>query len=121
RFLPRRHSAIAGPAHAILGLRPLGKRKFPETGVSGNDCLLEGADVRLPGYLRSRSHRASQARSAELPRIHPKITLPLEFFQQLTDLGQQHRASVFMVAVAALDIMLSRYSGQTDIILGVPM
>jgi hypothetical protein len=50
-----------------------------------------------------------------------KITLPLEFFKQLAGLGQQYRASVFMVAVTALDIMLSRYSGQTDIILGVPM
>lgn len=50
-----------------------------------------------------------------------KINLPLAFFQQLADLGQQYRASVFMVAVTALTIMLNRYSGKTDIVLGVPM
>ena len=50
-----------------------------------------------------------------------KILLPLEFFRRLTELGQRHGASAFMVTLAGLLFMLQRYTGKTDVVLGVPM
>lgn len=39
----------------------------------------------------------------------------------LTDVGRQERATLFMVLMAAFNILLGRYSGQTDLIVGIPV
>jgi len=43
-----------------------------------------------------------------------------ELLQSLKTLGQEQRASLFMILVAGLASVLHRYTGQTDIILGAP-
>uniref|UniRef100_UPI000B0090A3 condensation domain-containing protein n=1 Tax=Herbaspirillum rhizosphaerae TaxID=346179 RepID=UPI000B0090A3 len=43
-----------------------------------------------------------------------------ELLAQLRALAQQHDASLFMLLLAAYDILLARYSGQQDIRIGVP-
>ncbi|MHA6758660.1 non-ribosomal peptide synthetase [Streptacidiphilus sp. PAMC 29251] len=48
-------------------------------------------------------------------------TLPAELLSQAHALAQEHGASLFMVLTAAFNVVLSRYSGQVDIPVGVPM
>jgi hypothetical protein len=50
-----------------------------------------------------------------------QTALPNSFASGLAELGQARRASVFMVMLAALQALLSRYSGAEDICLGVPV
>src|SRR5205823_1763257 len=47
--------------------------------------------------------------------------LPDELLAQARTLAQEHGVSLFMVLAAALNTVLSRYSGQEDIPIGVPM
>ncbi|NOJ98439.1 amino acid adenylation domain-containing protein, partial [Corallococcus coralloides] len=47
--------------------------------------------------------------------------LPLELSQKLSALAQKEGASLFMVLLAGWQVLLSRYSGQTDISVGSPI
>nr|WP_253900126.1 non-ribosomal peptide synthetase [Corallococcus carmarthensis] len=49
------------------------------------------------------------------------FTLPLELSQRLSALAQKEGASLFMVLLAGWQVLLSRYSGQTDISVGSPI
>ena len=49
---------------------------------------------------------------------HHHFTIPLEVTQQLKELSQQEGATLFMVLLAAFQLLLSRYSGQEDIVVG---
>ncbi|MGW1374653.1 non-ribosomal peptide synthetase [Streptomyces sp. NPDC002446] len=49
------------------------------------------------------------------------VTFPTELLTQARALAQEQGASLYMVVAAALNVVLSRYSGQDDIPLGVPM
>jgi len=42
-------------------------------------------------------------------------------YDGLTAIGRQQRASLFMVLVAAFQVLMSRLSGQTDVIVGTPI
>ena len=50
-----------------------------------------------------------------------KITIPKALADQLNDLSQQENATLFMVLVAAFQVLLARYSGQNDICVGTPI
>jgi len=39
----------------------------------------------------------------------------------LTDIGRQERATLFMVLMTAFNVLLGRYSGQSDLIVGIPV
>ncbi len=41
--------------------------------------------------------------------------------QQLTELGRREGVTLYMVLLAAFQVLLSRYSGQTDIVVGSPI
>jgi amino acid adenylation domain-containing protein/thioester reductase-like protein len=47
--------------------------------------------------------------------------LPLSVVRRLEAIGQAHAGSLFMVLQAAFAILLHRYSGQTDIVVGTPV
>src|SRR5262249_46139786 len=47
--------------------------------------------------------------------------LPGELGRKLALIGQAHGATLFMVTVAAYQVLLGRYSGQTDIAIGFPV
>ncbi|MEU9778664.1 MULTISPECIES: amino acid adenylation domain-containing protein [unclassified Streptomyces] len=49
------------------------------------------------------------------------VEFPPELLTQARALAQQQGASLYMVAAAAVNVVLSRYSGREDIALGVPM
>nr|VFJ42352.1 MAG: amino acid adenylation domain-containing protein [Candidatus Kentron sp. FW] len=69
----------------------------------------------------------------ELPTDHPRppvqsyrgaslsFSLPADLTDQLKQLGQQTGATLFMTLWSAFAVLLSRYSGQDDIIIGSPI
>src|SRR5581483_2676739 len=69
----------------------------------------------------------------ELPTDHPRppvqnlqgahldFTLPANVLQFLRALSQQEGVTLFMTLLAAFQILLSRYSGQQDIVVGTPI
>ncbi|MDV3347375.1 amino acid adenylation domain-containing protein [Leptothoe sp. LEGE 181152] len=50
-----------------------------------------------------------------------RLTLPLALSQQLNQLGQQQGVTLFMVLLTAFQLLLSRYSNQSDIVVGTPI
>lgn len=50
-----------------------------------------------------------------------RLDFSREDFAALTSLGARHRASLAMVLVAALQVLLARHTGKTDIAIGVPI
>ena len=50
-----------------------------------------------------------------------QLPLPVELTQRLTKLSQQQGVTLFMTLLAAFDILLYRYTGQVDIVVGVPI
>src|SRR5581483_11922882 len=69
----------------------------------------------------------------ELPTDHPRppvqtfrgahldFTLSTDVLQSLHALSQQEGVTLFMTLLAALQVLLSRYSGQQDIVVGTPI
>jgi amino acid adenylation domain-containing protein len=51
-------------------------------------------------------------------RLHCKISN--EVVDKLLRLGQQHNVTLYMVLQSAFSLLLSRYSGETDIVMGTP-
>lgn len=49
------------------------------------------------------------------------VHLPEDFVMRLEELGRRHGASLYMVAAAAFNCLLHRYSGQAEIIFGSPV
>ncbi|MDB6100268.1 MAG: Non-ribosomal peptide synthetase component [Gammaproteobacteria bacterium] len=49
------------------------------------------------------------------------IHLPVSLTEQLRDLALSEQATLFMVLLAGFDILLARYSGQSDILVGTPI
>jgi amino acid adenylation domain-containing protein len=56
------------------------------------------------------------SRGALLP-----VALPPDLLESLRGLGRRQGSTLFMVMLTALQVVLHRYSGQTDIVLGVPI
>jgi amino acid adenylation domain-containing protein len=49
------------------------------------------------------------------------FTVPRELAGALTELGRAHGATPFMVLLAAFQLLLGRYAGQTDVVVGTPV
>ncbi|MBW4630461.1 MAG: amino acid adenylation domain-containing protein [Iphinoe sp. HA4291-MV1] len=49
------------------------------------------------------------------------LELPLNLKQALVKLSQQHEVTLFMTMLAAFKVLLHRYTGQTDIVVGSPI
>ncbi|MCG7755933.1 MAG: amino acid adenylation domain-containing protein, partial [Nitrosomonas sp.] len=76
---------------------------------------------------------AGAAMVLELPSDRPRpvvqsyrgatlyTTIPQSITEQLKLLGRRHDATLFMVLLAAFNILLSRYSGQNDLCVGTPV
>jgi amino acid adenylation domain-containing protein len=47
--------------------------------------------------------------------------LPVELLDQLTVLGRSEKSTLFMVLLAGFNVLLARYGGQEDIIVGTPV
>ena len=71
--------------------------------------------------------------SVDLPTDHPRppmqsyrgaqrsIHLGKDLLDRLRELGRSHGATLFMTLLAAFDVLLSRYSGQQDVVIGTPI
>ncbi len=80
-----------------------------------------------------KQHLAGAPAILELPTDYPRpvvqsyrgatlyTTIPLSVTEQLKQLGRQQDATLFMVLLAAFNILLSRYSGQDDLCVGTPI
>ena len=49
------------------------------------------------------------------------VSLPADLVAGLTQLGRRHGATLFMVLLAAFDVLLSRLSGRRDVVVGTPV
>jgi amino acid adenylation domain-containing protein/non-ribosomal peptide synthase protein (TIGR01720 family) len=87
----------------------------------------------LQKQLEYWTQQLAELSTLELPTDHPRpaiqtfngadlsIELSSTLHQQLTALGQQVRATLFMTLLTAFQVLLARYSGQTDIAVGTPI
>ncbi|PRX05796.1 UNVERIFIED_ORG: amino acid adenylation domain-containing protein [Actinomadura viridilutea] len=48
------------------------------------------------------------------------VELPASLMRELAALGREHGATTYMVLLAVLQVLLHRYSGQDDVVVGVP-
>ncbi|HYQ66186.1 non-ribosomal peptide synthetase [Actinophytocola sp.] len=81
-------------------------------------------------YWRTRLSGLAQL---ELPTDRPRgpvrdadgatvaFTVPADLAGALTDLGRRHAATPFMVLLTAFQLLLGRYAGQTDVVVGSPV
>src|SRR5205823_3844271 len=49
------------------------------------------------------------------------FSFPAEFSPSINNFSREHRVTVFMVLLAGFQMLLARYSGQDDIIVGTPI
>ena len=93
---------------------------------------LEGAVLeRQLSYWRDRLSGAPAVLELPLDRARPAVasyrgavvrfTLPLELTQGLRGLARDNGATLFMVLLAGFQALVSRWSGQTDIVVGSPI
>ena len=83
------------------------------------------------GYWKARL--AGMASLLQLPMDHPRpavhsyrgawrhFTIPSPLPQTLTDVGKRKGATLYMTLLAAFNILLSRHTGQQDIVVGAPI
>ncbi|MCX7568802.1 amino acid adenylation domain-containing protein [Tumebacillus sp. DT12] len=50
-----------------------------------------------------------------------KFVIPQRLLDRLTELGAEQQASLYMTLLAAFNVLLSRYTGQEDILVGAPI
>jgi amino acid adenylation domain-containing protein len=131
------HHLIADLGSLALIVRDLGP--FYESGTGGGALSREAGEGRGGGLPRDNRHEAYwlDRLSGELPvldlpadRPRPAVrtfrggsrtrTLGPELTGRLQRLGAEHRAMLFGVLLAGLDVLLHRGSGQTDLLVGSP-
>ncbi|MFJ5847119.1 amino acid adenylation domain-containing protein [Streptomyces sp. NPDC092903] len=90
------------------------------------------ADGRLDGELSYWRERLSDPPALELPTDRPRakrrdfagathwFAVPGPLVQRLREVGGRETATLFMVLLAALNVLLARWSGQRDIVVGTP-
>ncbi|MDB4975616.1 MAG: LgrB-like linear gramicidin synthetase subunit protein [Myxococcaceae bacterium] len=76
---------------------------------------LEGAEPLVLPTAQPRSAARSSA-----GQVQPFI-IPRELMRALRALGASEGATLFMVLLAAFEVVLQRHSGQTDLVVGVPV
>ncbi|MFE8945341.1 amino acid adenylation domain-containing protein [Streptomyces sp. NPDC007856] len=124
----------AGYAAALQGAEP----ELPELPLQYPDFTLwqrewaESQDVAGQlGYWKRQL--AGAPAMLELPTDHPRPAvqrfrgrtrgglLPAELVRAVHGLGKEEGATLFMVLLAAFDVLLARYSGQQDVVVGTPV
>jgi non-ribosomal peptide synthetase component F/thioesterase domain-containing protein len=83
------------------------------------DFWLKKLDGELP-ILNFPTDRPATLRPASHGAIET-LLLPPELVRSLKDLGQSENATMFTMLLTAFGILLSRYSGQTDLLVGSPV
>ena len=73
----------------------------------------------LPACELPTDHRRPAAWSSRAG--HVRFALPAEVSDRLRELARQRGATVFMVLLAAFELVLSWYAGQDEVVLGTPV
>ena len=88
---------------------------------------------RIEPLLRYWKPRLSGLETLELPTDRPRppiqtfrgdsheLELPRGLAERLDELGKSHQATLFTTLLMAFKVLLARYSGQTDIVIGSPV
>jgi amino acid adenylation domain-containing protein len=115
-----------------------GESPLPEPAVQYADhAAREREELRgeaLDGQLAYWRERLADAPALlELPTDHPRpavqtfrgaqerVELPLELLERLQALGRSEGATLYMTLLAAFQVLLSKYSGSDDIVVGSPI
>ncbi|WP_316527989.1 condensation domain-containing protein [Kitasatospora brasiliensis] len=145
-LLSQHHIATDGWSLGVL-LREIGtlytafatglSTPLPEPGIQYGDFAVWQRDhlagSTLEDQLSYWRRRLAGAKALDLPtgRLRPAIrswdggslpvALPPDQVKALTALGESERATPFMVLLAAVSVVFSRWSGQEDLVIGVPV
>ena len=119
-----------------------------ESLVTGRRPQLPELPIQYADYAYWQRHQAEQSATADLeywratldgaaqlalPTVHPRparpsfrgatlqTRLPAELSAALTKLGREYHATTFMTLLSAFATVLSRYTGQEDIVVGTPV
>ncbi|HEV2150062.1 MAG TPA: amino acid adenylation domain-containing protein [Longimicrobiaceae bacterium] len=89
------------------------------------------AELRQLAYWRERLAGAPEL--LELPTDHPRppvpsfrgasvpVSVPVEVMDRLRELARREGTTLYVVALAAFQVLLSRYSGSEDVMVGTPI
>ncbi|WET76910.1 amino acid adenylation domain-containing protein [Amycolatopsis sp. QT-25] len=128
------HIAFDGLSWSVLA-RELdafyGAAELPEPGLQYHEALRRHERKATDGGLAYWVDRLAGLGPLELPTDRPRparwaadgdcadFVVPSALAAKLRELGRTHRATPFMVYLAAYQLLLSRYAGQDDIAVGV--
>jgi amino acid adenylation domain-containing protein len=128
RELAASYAAAASGASAALPEPPVQYDDY----ASWQRARLDGPEVeRQLAYWRARLDGVLPA--PELPADHPRparqsfrgasesLTLPRVLSEALAQVGSRHGATRFVLLLAALQTLLHRYTGETDLVVGAPV
>ena len=117
-YAARRHGTAAALAEPLVQYAEIG----PEYWNRDRDAALEYWRAKLaePTVLDLPTDRPRPRRSAHQGDMH-SFRLPEEAARGLEAVGRQYGATLFMVLLTAYQVLLSRHSGQDDILVGTPV
>ncbi len=127
RELGKLYAGFATGAEPALAAPPV---QYADFAVWQHEWTTSEAMARQLGYWRD---RLAGLTPLELATDRPRppmldtrgatfsFPVPGELAQELAALGRARRATPFMVLLAAFQVLLARYSGQTDIAVGTPI
>jgi amino acid adenylation domain-containing protein len=128
RELATLYEAFAAGRHSPL---PKLSLQFPDYAVWQRKSL-EGRKLQRQLEFWKRE-LAGAPTSLDLPTDRPRasvqglngasrpINMAAALAQQLNALARRERVTLFMVMLAAFDVLLARYSGQNDLLIGIPI
>ena len=117
-YAARRHGTAAALAEPLVQYAEIG----PEYWNRDRDAAVEYWRAKLaePTVLDLPTDRPRPRRSAHQGDMH-SFRLPEEAARGLEAVGRQYGATLFMVLLTAYQVLLSRHSGQEDILVGTPV
>jgi amino acid adenylation domain-containing protein len=117
-YAARRHGTAAALAEPLVQYAEIG----PEYWNRDRDAAVEYWRAKLaePTVLDLPTDRPRPRRSAHQGDMH-SFRLPEEAARDLEAVGRQYGATLFMVLLTAYQVLLSRHSGQDDILVGTPV
>ncbi|MGQ4599743.1 amino acid adenylation domain-containing protein [Nocardia sp. R6R-6] len=113
--LPVQYADFALWQHAVIG-----SEDDPSSLAAQQLSYWRNQLAQLPGALELPADRPHPA-TPSTRGASTAITIPALVHDQLTRIARDHKATLFMVAHAALAALLGRLSGGTDIVIGTPI